>query len=223
MFESEPARVSPLPSTELRESYDEKLDRILEAATTIIAREGYARASMRAVAREAGASLAGMYHYFDGKEKMLFLIQFRTFSALVSNLREKLHGIDDPITQLRVMIRAHVGYFVGHMAALKVCSHELESLKGSAYDETRALRREYYELTRNIVRRVVEEQGAGGTVDIHAATMSLFGMLNWLYRWYQPSRGRSPASLANQFSDLFLQGLLGADSPGAEAQNSPTE
>jgi hypothetical protein len=38
--------------------------------------------------------------------------------------------------------------------------------------------------------------------------MSLFGMLNWLYRWYEPKRGRSPTTVANQITDQFLHGIL---------------
>jgi len=40
------------------------------------------------------------------------------------------------------------------------------------------------------------------------ATMSLFGMLNWLYRWYDPKRGRSPTAVANQLATQFLNGVL---------------
>ena len=106
-----------------------------------------------AVAKATGVSLAGLYHYFDSKEKMLFLIQFRTFSALHQNLLEKLHGVGEPEEQLRVMIRAHLGYFAANMDALKVCSHELDTLSGSAYEQTRDIRREYYALTRSIIER----------------------------------------------------------------------
>jgi AcrR family transcriptional regulator len=192
-----------------RQSHDERLNRILEAAMGVIAREGYGKATMRAIARAAGVSLAGLYHYFDGKETMLFLIQFRTFSTLVNNLREKLHGVDDPVDQLRVMVRAHVSYFATNMAALKVCSHELDSLTGPAYEETRQVRREYYELTRSIVERILRAGTPPDTLDPRVATMSLFGTLNWLYRWYDPKRGRSPSSLASQISTQFLQGVLG--------------
>jgi AcrR family transcriptional regulator len=199
---------TPARDPEARRSYDERLDHILEAATLVIAREGYQKASMRAVARTAGVSLAGLYHYFDSKEKLLFLIQFRTFTALLGNLREKLHGVDDPIEQLRVMVRAHVSYFAANMTALKVCSHELDLLTGAAYDETRAIRREYYKLCRGIVDRLLRASEAGSTVDRHVATMSLFGTLNWLYRWYRPEQGCSPNVLANQISTQFLRGVL---------------
>jgi AcrR family transcriptional regulator len=174
-----------------------------------MARDGYEKASMRSVAREAGVSLAGLYHYFDSKEKMLFLIQFRTFNQLVNGLREKLHGVTDPIEQLRALVRSHVGYFASNMAALKVCSHELDSLTGEAYEEARRLRREYFDLARAIVDRVCDAHAADSTVDRHVATMSLFGMLNWLYRWYDPKRGRSPATVASQIATQFAHGLLG--------------
>ncbi len=197
-------------SPEPRVSYDERLKHVLRAATDVIADMGYERASMRAVARAADVSLAGLYHYFDSKEKMLFLIQFRTFNSLVSGLREKLHGVADPIEQLRVMVRAHVDYFAAHMAALKACSHELDSLSGEAYHETRRLRREYYDLTRGIVERILDAHAPQATLDRHVAIMSLFGTLNWLYRWYVPKPGCSPATVASQITTQFLHGVLGA-------------
>lgn len=190
-------------------TYDDRLNGILAAATEVIARMGYERASMRAVARAAGVSLAGLYHYFPHKERMLFLIQSRTFNALVNNLRERLHGVDDPVEQLRLMVRAHVGHFAANMPALKTCSHELDSLSGASYEETRRIRREYYELTRSIVERLLATHAPGGTLDPHIATMCLFGMLNWLYRWYDPKRDRSPTAVANQIAAQLLRGLLG--------------
>ena len=40
---------------------------ILEAARDVFAEEGYDRASVRAIARQAGVDPALVYHYFDGK------------------------------------------------------------------------------------------------------------------------------------------------------------
>jgi AcrR family transcriptional regulator len=208
-FGSEGRRRPDSRSLEGRESYDERLNRILEAATGVIARDGYEKASMRAIAGAAGVSLAGLYHYFDSKERILFLIEFRSFSSLLNSLREKLHGVDDPVEQLRVMVRAHVSYFASNMAALKVCSHELDSLTGPAYEETRRIRREYYEMARCVVDGVIRSAESEEPLDARVATMSLFGTLNWLYRWYDPKKDRSPNGLANQISTQFLQGVLG--------------
>lgn len=204
--ESTPARRN---ESETHKRFGDRLDRILEDATRVIAQVGYEKASMRTVAKAAGVSLSGMYHYFESKERMLFLIEFRCFNSLLNNLREKLHGLEDPVEQLRVMVRTQVEYFAANMAALKVCSHELDSLTGAAYEETREIRRTYYTLTRSVIERLLHTRNAGSAPDSHVATMCLFGTLNWLYRWYDPKSGPSPAVLANQISEQFLCGVLG--------------
>lgn len=209
MFGSGPEGFEAPKPVASRQNFDEKQRNILQAATGLIARVGYEKASMRAVAQAAGVSLAGLYHYFDCKATMLFLIQFRTFSSLLNTLRENLHGVDDPEEQLRVLVRAHVSYFAANMAALKVCSHELESLSGSAHEEVRGIRHDYYQLTRSVIDRLVESQDNGVALDRYVATMSLFGMLNWLYRWYDPQRDRSPSLVAGQLAAQFLHGLQG--------------
>jgi len=214
-------------SSEVREGYEQRLGHILAAACGTIARLGYERASMRAVAKATGVSLAGLYHYFENKEKMLFLIQFRTFSALHQNLLEKLHGVVDPEEQLRVMIRAHVSYFAANMDALKVCSHELDTLNGSAYEQTRNIRREYYALTRSIIERLLDAHPPGASLNRHVLTMSLFGALNWLYRWYDPAGGPSVATVSNQMASQFLHGIYhlagSADGATTEKQGSPRD
>ena len=222
VFERQGGSATSNRSSDVRGSYDERLNHVLAAATGLMAQVGYEKATMRAVAKAAGVSLAGLYYYFDSKEKMLFLVQFRTFNSLVNNLREKLHGLADPIEQLRVMVRAHVSYFATNMAALKVCSHELDSLTGEGYEESDRLRRDYYDLTRGIVDRVFEAHAPESTLDRHVATMSLFGILNWLYRWYDPKRGRSPSGLANQIVSQFLHGVLGAPAAN-ESGTAPRE
>lgn len=182
---------------------------ILHAATLAFARSGYERASMRSIARDAGVSLAGLYHHVDGKERLLFLVQFRAFSALLTEVKSRLCGEDEPVRQLRILIHTHVEYVADNMAALKVCSHELDSLTGDAYEQVRRVRRDYYELARSIIGRIIDESGADPSLDRRTATMCLFGSLNWLYRWYDPQGERSPASLANQVFTQCLGGILG--------------
>jgi len=224
---SEP-RVNSRSSSTERESPNDRLDRIVAAATAAFARDGYHKATMRQIAQEGpdgpGVGLAGMYHYVDSKERLLFLIQFRAFSGLLTEVTAKISGVDDPVEQLRHLIHTHVHYVASDMATLKVCSHELDSLTGEVYEQVRRVRRQYYDLARSIVARIIEEARSSpadrtvdprvdlssrGGLDERVATMSLFGTLNWIYRWYDPDQGRSPASLANQIFAQFLAGLLG--------------
>jgi AcrR family transcriptional regulator len=56
------------------EYLDTKRRRILDAATTCFARDGFQRATVPEIAREAGLSAGAIYRYFDGKEDIVAAI-----------------------------------------------------------------------------------------------------------------------------------------------------
>ncbi|MGA8761569.1 MAG: helix-turn-helix domain-containing protein, partial [Candidatus Sulfotelmatobacter sp.] len=62
--------------------YDRRLAEILTHATDVFCKKGYEGASMRDLSRATGMSLAGLYYYFESKERLLFLIQKHTFSTI---------------------------------------------------------------------------------------------------------------------------------------------
>src|SRR5436309_15763238 len=70
--------------------FDRQLGKILEHATEVFCNKGYEGSSMRDLSRATGMSLAGMYHYFGSKERLLYLIQKHTFSTILSQVRERL-------------------------------------------------------------------------------------------------------------------------------------
>src|SRR6476660_3745014 len=76
--------------------FDRRLAKILEHATHVFWERGYEGASMRDLSRASGMSLAGMYYYFESKERLLYLIQKHTFSTIVERLRDRLKGVADP-------------------------------------------------------------------------------------------------------------------------------
>ena len=51
---------------------------------------------MRDLSRAAGMSLAGLYHYFESKEDLLYLIQKHTFRTIIERLQERLKN---PVTR----------------------------------------------------------------------------------------------------------------------------
>lgn len=207
------------PRQQARDTYDDRRNHILRSATRVFAQMGYEKASMRMIARAADSSLAGLYHYFASKEQLLFVMQFRVFSSLLTNLREKLHGVETPADRLRVLVQEHVSYFAANMAELKVCSHELDSLSGEAYEQTRTIRREYFAIARSIIGELINAHPRTYPLDVHVATMTLFGTLNWLYRWFNPARGASPRTLATQITNQFLYGLNPAPTTDAPVPN----
>ena len=49
--------------------------------------------------------------------------------------------------------------------------------------------------------------GAGTSADRRVAAYGLFGMMNWIYTWYDPDGSVTPTDLADHFTTLFLHGV----------------
>src|SRR6059058_4191761 len=95
---------SEVPPARPLTRFDRRLAKILEHATSIFCEKGYAGASMRDLSRSSGMSLAGLYYYFESKEKLLYLIQKHTFTTVVERLHERLSQVEDPAERIRVFI-----------------------------------------------------------------------------------------------------------------------
>jgi TetR/AcrR family transcriptional regulator, cholesterol catabolism regulator len=194
--------------------FDRRLGEILYFATDVFYDKGYEGASMRDLSRVSSMSLAGLYYYFESKEKLLYLIQKHTFSTIMQMLREQLQVMSDPEQRIRIFIRNHLAYFLANMKAMKVLSHEDEALSGPLGQEIKDMKREYYQLCRGLVDDFKRERGLPtDRISARIAVLSLFGMMNWIYTWHDPRRDVQAADLAEQISEIFLRGLIGVTQP----------
>ncbi|HZD32867.1 MAG TPA: TetR/AcrR family transcriptional regulator [Candidatus Angelobacter sp.] len=202
--------------------FDRRFSEILDYATEVFAEKGYEGASMRDLSRLSGMSLAGLYYYFDSKEKLLYLIQKYAFTGIVARLRERLETSSDPEERIRIFVHNHVDYAVAKLKAMTVLSHEDDVLKDTYGTEVAAIKREYYKICVELVDdlakaerlpRLGPKAASKGGVSTRTAVMGLFGMMNWLYTWHKPNVDAGAEVLAREISDIFLQGIRGtADS-----------
>jgi len=191
-----------------RKRFDRRLGEILDHATAVFCDQGYDAASMRDLSRATGMSLAGLYYYFESKEKLLYLIQKHGFETILAGLRRRREGVADPEQRVRLLIQNHLEYFLANQKAMKVLSHEDEALKNGYGSEIRAVKKGYYGICLGLVEDLMHARGLESSGRI--AVLSLFGMMNWIYTWHNPRVDADAGVLARQMSDIFLHGLLGA-------------
>src|SRR2546430_13538639 len=185
--------------------FDRRLAKILTHATNVFYEKGYAGASMRDLSRSSGKSLAGLYYYFESKEKLLYLIQKDTFTTIVERLHERLDQVEDPAERIRVFILNHLEYFLANQKAMKVLSHEDDVLKNGFGSEIRAIKREYYRICTVLLDDLKRKKML--TFSTRTAVLSLFGIMNWIYTWYNPRVDGNAAKLAGEMGDIFLRGI----------------
>ena len=217
--------------------YDQKLELILRTSARIFAEKSYHSTSMRDISRATGVSLAGLYHYCKSKEELLFLIQDHCFGRVLERLEQRTRGIDDPFEKLRIFIDNHLSFFAANMAEMKVLSHEAESLAGDLHEHVSTRKRQYTRTARRILTEL-QQAGIGSPAsrkngqlkrnakpgDITVATYALFGMMNWIYNWYDPRGKLSVSQLVDNITRLFLSGFLSqAEEPVALTDSGRAE
>jgi AcrR family transcriptional regulator len=187
--------------------YDEKLQEILKTAAKIFADKGFHRTSVRDIARATKMSLAGLYYYFTTKEELLYLIQERCFVTLLERWQQAANPQSDARTRIRVFAENHLSFFWHNMHEMKVMAHEDESLTGEFNEKILVLKRRYVKVLMDLIAEL-QEQEDGPSIDLRVATFSLFGMMNWIYTWYQPKRDLSLPRLMEQMLRVYFLGIL---------------
>jgi AcrR family transcriptional regulator len=153
-------------------------------------------------------SLAGLYYYFESKEKLLYLIQKHTFTTIVERVHERLEDVSGPEQRIRVFILNHLEYFLANRKAMTVLSHEDDVLKNSLGSEIAALKREYYRICLGLLDDFKREKRL--EFSSRMAVLSLFGMMNWIYTWHNPRVDADAKQLAHEMGNIFLRGISAA-------------
>jgi AcrR family transcriptional regulator len=186
--------------------HDEKLRQILKTSAKIFAEKGFHSTSIRDIARATKMSLAGLYYYFRTKEELLYLIQEQCLLTLLQRWEKAAAAESQPRARVRIFAENHLGFFLHNMNEMKVMAHEDESLTGEFQEKMRVLKRRYVNVLMDLIADVQKQDGGG--IDLRVATFSLFGMMNWIYTWYQPRRDLPLPELIEQMLRIYFFGVL---------------
>src|SRR5918999_577991 len=91
------------------EAQREKRRRILRAAITVFARNGYHASKVSDVATEAGVAYGLVYHYFGSKEQLLDTIFRRTWTNMLEAVEEVERSDVPAREQIRAIARIVLG------------------------------------------------------------------------------------------------------------------
>jgi len=188
---------------------------IIQAAAQIFRQKGYHAASMQDIADAVGLQKASLYHHVAGKQDILAAILDAALDRLIGEMQSVLERDVPPQEKLRLAMEAYIGGLTSDadLAAVLLLEHRsLEPPRREAHIERRD---RFDRLWRQIVREGVEA-GDFRPVDETVVAFALLGVQNWLITWYRSNGRFRPRVLADQFADVFLQGLLadGRNQPG---------
>lgn len=187
--------------------FEEKQQAILASAAAVFAEQGMEKASMAQIARHSKVSKALLYHYYPSKDALIFGI----VHAHLTDLEQAVEAADDPALEPARRLHALV-------------SAVLESYRGAdnqhnvQLNGTSALAEEEKGVIRNLERRIVKRfsnvmREINPGLDnkerplLMPVTMSLFGMLNWVYMWFRDGGAITREDYAEVATTLILEGV----------------
>ncbi len=185
--------------------YDQRLQQILARSAEVFASKGFHHASVRDISRNTEISLAGLYYYFQTKEELLFLIIHTAFDTALENLKASVGNHKGP-DQVRFFIQNHLRIFIENLAVAKVVVHEADFLTGEYRQRIQEKQRDYFEFLLDLLVQQ-RSKTSTSTTDPKLAALALFGMMNWIYTWYDPEKN-TPEEVATAISSIFLNGYL---------------
>ena len=140
------------------------------------------------------------------------------FDRQPAEARAALAAVEDPEERLRTLVTLHLSYFIRHPNETKVLTHEESALGDKWRHEVHTIKKSYYRLGWDVVSQLRQARKLKG-MNTRVAVLSLFGMMNWIYTWYNPRVDPDAATMGSEMADLFLHGICGRR-PGS--QQSPT-
>ncbi len=197
--------------------FDRKLSEILRRAAAVFCERGYHQASIRDIARATGMSLAGLYYYVSSKEQLLYLIQRHAFETILEAGRRTTQPLTSAEARLRTLVALHLRFFIEHPNEMKVLTHEARSLEEDWRRQIHALKKAYYRLCFDQVA-ALKRQRKLRHLNTRTAVLALFGMMNWIYTWYDPRRDPDAETLSTEMSTIFFGGIFGRESSAKAAR-----
>jgi len=209
------ARSKSIQAPRQAQRRDARRDLILRAAARMFRERGVADTGMRDIAEAADLSAANLYHYFHGKDEILFYCQDRALDRMLAAVAEARRESSGAPVRLHAVLTAHLRTMLDEVAG--ATAHvQIDSL--SPVLRARIVKkRDRYE---QAVRRLLAEgMDAGELVRTDPALIAraMLGALNWTVTWFRPD-GPQPAELVGETIAAFLvRGVAARSAPAQRA------
>ena len=190
-------------------------DHILRTAADLFRERGYRATTLDHIAARLGMSKASLYKYFHAKDEMLAAISRSTIETFTRELALVLRSDMSPEDKLRKVVRDHVRFVIANRSFLTVFFSEEANLPVRL---ARALAAQKDRYDKGVESIVVEGARGGAFRDLppRLVVFGLLGMMNWIYKWYDP-RGRWGAEEVSAAFLSLLEGGLLRRRPGGPA------
>lgn len=192
--------------------YKAKRDELIRVAAELFKEKGYQTTTLNDIASYAGMDRASVYYYVGNKEEF-----FR--DAVKGGVEQNAEAVDkilaneDISTQEKLEQLVHLlmqSYSDSYPYMYLYIQEEMDKIA----DAKTPWAQEMLEKTKGfesavlaLIKQGVAEGCFRDDISATLAANTIFGMLNWTYRWYTPKSKFSAKEVSDVFCKIFFTGL----------------
>jgi AcrR family transcriptional regulator len=193
------------------EEYQARFRELVNVAADVFKEKGYEAATLGEIAERLGSVRASLYYYVSGKEE---LFQEAVRDILARNLAEaeRIHKLDLPVREkLDLLISRLISSYEEHYPHMSVYVQEnMQRVNRErtvwATQMVRETRR-YEKVWIDLLQQGMDEGVLRNDIPVVLAANIVFGMCNWMHRWFKPGAKLTAAQIADAISKVFFEGM----------------
>ncbi|MCF8475287.1 MAG: TetR/AcrR family transcriptional regulator [Emcibacter sp.] len=186
--------------------HDARKGVLLQVAGHQFTEKGFHNTSLESIAKLLKLTKAGLYHYVQNKEELLYLC-YKDAIESAEQCMEQAEQLDCKAPEkIAAYIKNHItkfnqptGYFIILSEFYSLSPEHQEELKERA------------KLVDHHMNKLVEEgikEGSINACDASLVVLAIQGALNWIPKWYSSDGKYDIDKIADSFIEFFNKGLL---------------
>jgi len=206
----------------MKEKKNDKHQRIIQAATKIIAQKGFFQAKVSDIAKEARVADGTIYNYFENKDDILISLFEKQMQFILDYMKSQVSKEKDIKGKLEKFALIHLQLIENNIDIAEIIQIELRQSGRFMKEYKNEKFAEYLDIIGNIIREGQESGVVKKDVIPSIAKRAFFGALDEISRvWVLSSRKRYDIeTAARQISDYFLTGLFRQNDRGDNKSES---
>jgi AcrR family transcriptional regulator len=191
-------------------AYVARRDEIIKAASHVFRERGVEAATLRDVAEATDTDRATLYYYVGSKEELLQEIVRQALGQDIATAQAVKRSRASTKDKIAALIEAMVRGYDEHYPHMHVYIEDLGRISRQNTEwsnDVIARTREYESIVHSILTKGQRDGTLRKDLPVELCAMALFGMINWMHRWYRPNLNWTPEEVAKTFTEIFLTGF----------------